>query len=212
MSSSVGLFMRCMLFSIILIILIIIIISMSRSKLQSLSYQEDSVHFPPELTDPALLAQVTFKTCKISSKLELRDLTCKEVCESDALLVGFPDCFHKWVGFTFLWNWRYTFTFSVLSRHFYQLFWHGNNFPYWETLLIFCNKIFYCICRELHSQTSGQKSYLKTAQNWVCAINTILPKFFLYQVVSFKPSPSPRVEEVKPFVTNTKVFTCQDCL
>ena len=100
MSSSVGLFMRCMLFSIILIILIIIIISMSRSKLQSLSYQEDSVHFPPELTDPALLAQVTFKTCKISSKLELRDPTCKEVCESDALLVGFPDCFHKWAKFS----------------------------------------------------------------------------------------------------------------
>ena len=105
-----------------------------------------------------------------------------------------------------------TCTFSVLSRHFYQLFGHGNNFPYWETLLIFCNKIFYCICRELHSQKSGRKSYLKTAQNWVCAINTILPKFFLHQVVSFKPSPSPRVEEVKPFVTITRVFTCQDCL
>ena len=112
----------------------------------------------------------------------------------------------------FLWNWRYFCTFWVLSRHFYQLFGHGNNFPYWETLLIFCNKIFYCICQELHSEKSGQKSHLKTAQNWVGAINTKLPKFFVHQVVSFKPSPSPRVEEVKPFVPITKVFTCQDWL
>ena len=211
MSSSVGLFMRWMLFTIILI-LIIISISPSRPSIQSLSYQEDSVHFPPELMDPALLAEVTFHNCKMSTKSGLRDPTCKEVCISDALLVGFPDFLHKWVAITFLWNWRYTCTFSVVSRHFYQLFGHGNNFPYWETLLIFCNKIFYCICQGLHSQKCGRKSNLKTAQNWMRAMNRILPKFCLHQVVSFKPSPSPRVEEVKPFVPITKVFIRQDCL